>query len=544
MRASYKYIYCLFLLCLASCEKGFLDPTNPSSITSEEVWEDPNLIEMYVNGLYNDRPGWDYNTFDNITDEARSNYPGNTPNQILVGQWDEVNNPLGFWVYDRVRRANEFMAKIDETTIDENVKKRLKGEARFLRAFLYFDMVKRYGGVPIIEVPQDLDDDLQVSRNSLDECFAFIERELDLAIDELPEDAPRGKASKGSAMALKGRVMLYYASPLYNEGNDNERWRKAAEANKALIDLNKYALYPDLTTLWLDQGAEHPESIFEVQYRLPEKYHGWDALVKPLVIANNDAGQRSPLQELVDAFPMKNGKSISDPGSNYDPNNPYVGRDDRFYAFIGYNGAKMKGTTSGPPVKEITLEIYKGGRDYDADPDTKIYNTITGYYTLKAVDPDNAIYTGGYSSVQPYIELRYAEVLLNYAEAQNEYLSSPDASVYEAVNQVRQRAGITEELTNLNKEEMREVIRNERYIEFAFEHKRYWDIRRWELATTLLDGKRYTGVFATKEPNGSFTYEYLPIDPQPNVFTERMYWMPIPQSEIAKNGNLTQNPGW
>src|SRR5690606_924602 len=137
--------------------------------------------------------------------------------------------------------------------------------------------------------------------------------------------------------------------------------------------------------------------------------------------------------------------------------------------------------------------------------------TITGYYTLKAVDPNNAIYTGGYGSVQPYIEFRYAEVLLNYAEAQNEYLSDPDVSVYDAVNEVRRRAGITEDVSALSKEEMRELIRNERYIEFAFEHKRYWDIRRWELATTLLNGRRYTGVFATKQPSGSFTYEYLPI---------------------------------
>jgi len=543
MKPYFKYIFSFCLLSLISCEKGFLDPTNPSAITSEDVWADQNLIEMYVNGLYNDRPGWDYNTFDNITDEARSNYPGNTPNQVLVGQWDEVNNPLGFWVYDRVRRTNEFLARIDETNIDENVKTRLKGEARFLRAFLYFDMVKRYGGVPIIEKPQNLEDDLQVSRNTLEECFAFIERELDQAIGELPEQAPRGKASKGSAMALKGRALLYFASPLYNEADDKGRWQKAAEANKALIDLNKYSLYPDLTTLWLDQGS-HPESIFEIQYRLPEKYHSWDALVKPLVIANNDAGQRSPLQELVDAFPMKNGKKITDPGSGFDPKNPYVGRDQRFYAYIGYNGAKMMGTTSGPPVKEITLEIYRGGRDYDADPDTKIYNTVTGYYTLKAVDPNNAIYTGGYGSVQPYIEFRYAEVLLNYAEAQNEYLSSPDASVYDALNEVRARAGITTDVENLNKEEMRELIRNERYVEFAFEHKRYWDIRRWELATTLLNGKRYSGVFAIKEPSGSFIYEYLPIDPQPNVFTDRMYWMPIPQSEIAKNEKLIQNFGW
>lgn len=535
------------LLFLLSCNKNFLDPSNPGAISSDDVWNDPKLVEMLVNEFYNDRPGFDYsNTLDNITDEGRCNYPGDVPNRVLVGQWDQVSNPIGFWAYLQVRKTNEFLAKIDLATIDETLRTKLKGEARFLRAFLYFDMVKRYGGVPIIDKPQTLDDDLEVKRNTLEECFNFIVSELDIAITELPSGAPRGRAGKEAAMALKGRVLLYFASPLYNETGVNSRWELAAKANREVIELNKFSLYPDLNTLWLDKAQVHPESIYEIQYRLPEKQHSWDAGLRPLRLANNNAGQISPLQELVDAFPMKNGKAITDPSSGFDPNNPYVGRDNRFYAYIAFNGSKMKGTQNGPPVKEITLETYKGGQDYDANPVAIIYNTKTSYYTRKATDPENTIYAGGTGSAQSWIEFRFAEVLLNYAEAQNEFLGTPDASVYEAINKVRLRAGITDDLKvgTLNKESMRTLIRNERYVEFCFEKKRYWDVRRWKLATTLFNGKIYSGAFITKQANGTFTYQYLPVDPQPNVFSERMYWMPIPQEEVSKNRNLVQNPGW
>jgi len=207
----------------------------------------------------------------------------------------------------------------------------------------------------------------------------------------------------------------------------------------------------------------------------------------------------------------------------------------------------MKGTTSGPPLQEITLEIYKGGVDYDANPTNVIYNTITGYYTVKAVNPENTIYSAGYSSTQPWIEIRYAEVLLNYAEAQNEYVSAPDASIYQAINQLRRRAGIQTEIPigSLSKEQMRALIHNERYVELCFENKRYWDLRRWKQAVDRLHGKSATGVIITKKADGTFSYNYQPIDPNLPVFTERMYFLPIPFTETTKNPNLLpNNPGW
>lgn len=548
MNIKFRYLLIgVLLLGVASCKKDFLEQKNPLSISDKEVWADASLIQMYVNSIYNDIPGWDMQQIINsVSDESRVTYPSNASYGIWRGDWSSVNNPMEYWPYATIRKCNEFFSRIDASPVDVDQKDIMKGEVRFLRAFFYFSMVKRYGGVPIITEPQTLDDDLQVSRNSIDECFAFMISQLDSASNELPLDAVRGKITKGAAMALKGRVLLYYASPLYNENNEKTRWQEAAESNKAVMDLKKYALNPDLNAIWLDQSESNPEPIFEVDYKLPEKNHFLDAIVKPLIVANNTAGYRCPLQKLVDAYPMKNGKSISDPGSGYDPSNPYQGRDDRFYANIAYNGSVIKGTSSGPPVKDITLQIYKGGRDYDEIPGYQIYNTITGYYSIKSIDQENTIYRGGYGSVQPWIEIRYAEVLLNYAEAQNEYLDNPDASVYDAINAIRKRAGITTEipLNSLTKDAMRDLIRNERYVELSYERKRYWDLRRWKTAVSLLNGKRYDGVVITKEGNGSFTYDYEPTDLQPGVFTDKMYFMPIPQSEITKNKNLQQNEGW
>lgn len=533
------------LLHLVSCSGDFLTPENPGGINSNDVWKDDALITAFVNKIYNERPGWDYNVYNNISDEARSNYPGGPPNQILIGQWDEVSNPMNNWkgAYASIRRMNEFFKNITTASISEERKASLSGEVYFLRAFMYFDLVKRFGGVPLLKDLQSISDDLEVERATLEESFAFILEDLDKALAALPSIATAGKASKEAALALKGRVLLYWASPLYNPNQEVGRWSQAAAVNKELIDLKKFALVDNLEKLWLTNKSS--ESIFQVEYALPEKYHSWDALVKPLVLANNDAGQCSPLQNLVDAFPMENGKLISEGGSGYDAQNPYVGRDKRFYAFIAYNGAKMKGTTSGPPIKEITLEIYSGGRDYDADPSLAIYNTVTGYYTIKAVDPENTIYRGGYGSTQPWIELRYAEVLLNYAEAQNESLSSPDQSVYDALNLIRKRAGIQSDLTlgTLDKQAMRALIRNEKYVEMCFEGKRYWDLRRWKTAVSALNNKKGMGVIITKK-EGGFSYSYQAIDPQPMVFEEKMYFMPIPQSELTKNRKLEQNLDW
>ena len=556
-------VFACIAILTGACNKSLLDQNNPDAITSIDLWKDPQLIGLYLNTIYGDRPGWNYNFYDNIADDSRSNWTGNEPNNHIYDQWidGDVGGYTAYWKYEEVVRINDFLANIDAAEMDNDTKTRYKGEARFMRAFLYFEMVQRYGGVPLITAPQNIKDDLSVPRSSMNDCFKFITAELDQAATELSLDAPRGRVSKGAAMALKGRVLLYWASPQYLTANDadlyknvesinsntqgagaKERWKAAADANKAVIDLNRYALYPDLRQLWLDKSENNKEAIFEVQYKKGFKSHGLDALVKPPYLGAGDGGQRFPLQELVDAYPMKNGKLIGEPGSGYDEHNPYAGRDDRFYANIGYNGAKTWGNKGGV-LTEISLETFEGGRDYG---NMDAGNTLTGYYTLKALDPQNINYSYRAGSDQPWLEIRYAEVLLNYAEAANEYLSAPDASVYDAVNAVRSRAGITTTIAtgSLSRDAMRDLIRNERYVEFSLvEQKRYWDIKRWGIADQKLNNVKYHSVYITKTGD-TFTYEYPERDPRPLKFDKRMYWFPIPASELTKNLKLMQNQNW
>lgn len=526
-----------------------LDVENPSTINDKDVWNDPTLVQMYVNHLYIKLPGWDHNLYNNISDEARDNFPSSSPEQVLRGEWNEASNPMDNWSYSYqyIRVANDFLKNIVTAAVEDDVKEITSAEARFVRAYLYFDLIKRYGGVPLITEPQDLDSDLSVPRNTISECYQFIVDEMDAIVDALPLDAERGKITKGAALSLKARTLLYWASPLYNEDNNAARWQEAADAAKAVMDLGKYDLYPDLEQLWLDMSADHCEVILEKQYGMPDVSHGWDCAVKTLDLANGDAGHCSPLQELVDAFPMKNGKLIHEEGSGYDPNNPYVGRDDRFYADIAYNQAVVSGMQGGVLNHNYVLQIYKGGNDYDnpqGNPAYQIYTTYTGYMTVKAVDPNNEVYGYWYGSTQPWLIFRYAEILLDFAEAQNE-ATGPTPEVYAALNKIRQRAGITTTLEeNLTQSQMRELIRNERYVELCFEHHRYWDLRRWKLAEEKLNNRNYTGVVITKEDDGTFTYAYEPVESFSLVFTDKMYFMPIPQSEISKNGLLEQNPGW
>lgn len=541
-RLVYIFIIVLGGIYLNSCDENFLDRSNPATISYEDVWTDASLMGLYVNGIYNNLPaGWNI-TYNAITDEARNNGLNYDPATILRGQWNEVTNPMNVWenTYTQIRKCNEFLKNIPGSTIDQQTKDKSTGEVKFLRAFFYFELVKRYGGVPLVTEAQALSDSLLVKRNTLDECYDFMTKELTDATSLLPATANKGRATKGAALAIKGQVLLYYASALNNPNNDQSRWQAAAAANKAVMDLGLYQLFADVSKLWID--ASNKESIFEMEYHLPEKHHGYDSRSQILYFAHGNAGSQSPVQEFVDAFPMKNGKSIADPTSGYNPQNPYVDRDKRFYASIGYNGGKLQGFTT--KLETTTLRIYKGGRDYDSIPQYQIYNTITGYITLKGRDQTNTLYYNGNNSVQPWMYIRYAGVLLNYAEAQNEAVG-PDASVYKALEDIRARAGITNPLPiGLSKDDMRKLIRNERYVELCMEGQRYWDLRRWKLATTYLNGVPYTVVVPTKNPDGSFTYQYgVPISLTP-VFTEKMYWMPIPLSELLKNRNLVQNPGW
>lgn len=527
----------LISILTVSCRKDFLDRQATTSVAEDAVFSDPALIQLFVNRMYADVPAFDHDLFDNVADESR-NFWGGAPLNIVRGQWFPDNNPMDYWAYDQVRRTNMFLANVDASPLEDDVKKSLSGEVKFLRAKLYFDMVKRYGGVPIITTPQTLEDDLFVSRATTDETYAFIIQELEEAIELLPEShgdraVDVGRAHKYSALAFLGRVQLFWASALYNPDADASRWQKAAATNKAVIESGLYKLHPDFRRIMLDKNNE--EEIFSVQFLKTLREHGWDSWAMPDSRSRQDASRRSPVQELVDAFEMKNGLDIRDPASGYDPTDPYINRDPRFDATLIVNGSTFG-------FQGLPVYTYVGGDDGINIP----YQTVTGYLMRKGTDESNQDYYGGVGSDQNWLELRYAEVLLNYAEAQNESLSSPDESVYEAVEAIRERAGIDpyQLPRGITKAEMRERIRKERYVELCFEQKRYWDLRRWKIAGDVLDGKQFNAMYITRHDDESYSYEVKPVDGVPCVFQEKMYFMPIPQREIEKNPNLVQNSGW
>lgn len=338
-------------------------------------------------------------------------------------------------------------------------------------------------------------------------------------------------------MALKARILLYAASPLFNGENIDptnpmtgyttfsaERWQKAEQAAKDVMDLREYSLVPEFKNVFITRNIER---IFSKQGGNNVSLENANGPVGYTVSANN--GRTSPSQELVEAFGMKNGQPITDAASGYNADNPYANRDPRLYASIFHNGSMWLNR----PV-----QTFEGGAD---KPGGSKQQTRTGFYARKFLgDFETA---NNYSNVNhDYILFRYAEVLLNFAEARNEVLSAPDQEVYNAVEAIRRRAGLDpfELRSGLSKAEMRTVIMHERRKELAFEEHRFYDVRRWKLAETVFD-KPLHGMLIFQTGTGTIRQE-VPVL-QMN-FEKRMYLAPIPFSEVIKNPKMVQNPGW
>lgn len=441
-----------------------------------------------------------------------------------------------------------------------------QSEARFLRAWFYFDLLKRYGGVPLLgNKVYGINDNLALPRNSFEQCVNYIVSECDAIKDSL-YTAPLntttlyGRVTKGAALALKARVLLYAASPLYNGSNvdpanpltgylgaaDPNKWVLAANAAQDVRNLNAYSLDttgglaggPGFRDIFLTQN--NPEIIMIRQGNNNTNVETQNAPVGfPTAHAT---GNTSPTQDLVDAFPMQNGMSISTSGSGYDPQNPYKGRDPRLQNSIFYNGHVWLSTA---------VQTYEGGQ---SKPNNGQQETLTGYYMRKFMGNSEAQLVFA-NHPEDWVMFRYAEVLLNYDEAENE-VAGPTQQIYLDLIALRQRAGIaagngTYGLPapgTAGKDSMRTVIRNERRIEMAFEEQRYFDIRRWKIAGDgiAVMNKPRMGVIINQS-FGLLNYNYGPVDPQlypVNSFTTKRYFYPIPYDEVVKNPNMKQNPGW
>ncbi|MEJ1237297.1 RagB/SusD family nutrient uptake outer membrane protein [Chryseolinea sp. T2] len=550
-------------VCLVSCNDDFLN-VKPTQLTDEAVWKDASLTEAYIINLYTGirltekEPskgeryigfgrGFHWAMYASVTDEA---VYSNDDQTYLVqrGQLSPSNYGWMSTVWGRsyrgIREANLALANLYKTPVSDVRREILTAEVRFVRAFRYFDLLKGFGGVALVgDRVTELTDDFSdlYDRKSVAETVAYIASELDAAAGILPAqpngDWERGRATKAAAMALKSRVLLYAASPLYTGGtSDVAKWQAAANAAKAIMDLNQFSL---VTNLAADAAENYrllfvstptQEDIFFREYtntspsmamermNAPNGYGGW--------------GGNCPMQNLVDDYETMDGRAISDPASGYDPQNPYVNRDPRFYATILFNGAAYRG-------RQVETFLPSGK---DSPDGNEPWNTSpTGYYLRKFLKESVGLEDWNNMGTATWRYFRYAEVLLNYAEAQNEAVG-PDQSVYSAVNAVRQRAGMPALPAGLSQAQMRDRVRNERRIELAYEEHRYFDVRRWLIAETV-ENEPAEGISITK--SGSTLTFTKKIALGGRTFGKQHYWFPIPIEEInASNGALDQNPDY
>jgi starch-binding outer membrane protein, SusD/RagB family len=529
----------VFLSCSKTLEK---EPLN--QLTNEFAWDPQDSLGIYprnfLHNLYTYLPtGFnriDGNLLDAASDDAVPSEPGTDIARMTNGGYSSVSNPDDAWQknYYGIRKANLFLKNFPVVPMkDATTRKYWTAEARFLRAMFYYELVKRYGGVPLLgDTVLTLQDDLRFARNTFDECVDYIVAECDAVKDSLRtdplSDADWGRISQGVAMMLKAKVLLLAASPLNDPTQNLNKWKLAADASKAIMTSNKFILEASFTNVFTTR--KNKEVILAFQRAVTTDVEVNNAPVGYQSGQTFSQGRTSPTQELVDAFPMKNGKAITDATSGYKATDPYKDRDPRFYATVFHNGMRWLGRN---------VETFEGGRDNPGGP---LVETQTGYYMRKFMaNFDNA--TAYSNQTHNFVIFRYAEVLLNFAEAQNEF-GGPNAEVYKAVEDIRKRAGLVPFALKIGmtQAEMREAIRQERRTEMAFEEQRFWDIRRWKIAENVynkpLHGMRITNT------NGVLNYEVFELR-TPFLFSApKMYRYPIPYSEVVKNSNLQQNEGW
>lgn len=551
-------------LLFSSCKKdGFLEVPNTGTVSSATAFSSESSADLILNDAYSNLPdlnNYIFEPFDSWTDDLMTGFNWNISSQVARTKTN-INSNTVLWydwaaasmwldwatLYRRVRKCNVFIQGVEASTLPDEYKQKKLGEAKVLRAYFYQQLWTLYGGVPLITKPDNREADGEAIfhvRASFDETFDFIQKELADAAGMLPANNGNngnGKITRGAALTIKGWVELFYASKRNNPSNDLSRWATAAATNKQVMELG-YSLYPKYDEFFLTTGNTNNEGILYREYLTIKQGSNIVGYQGPNNVGAQwlSWGGSTPTQELVDDYAMANGKAITDAGSGYDPNNPYANREPRFRQSVLYNGNTFNGVT-------FLSAVGSGNNSIDLADATD--NTNTGYCTKKRMDTTVNIFQGG-ASAQNYYYFRYAEVLLNYAEAQNEAVG-PDESVYAALDQIRTRAGIptfTQVYNSATQAEMRELIRRERRIELAFEGKRYFDLIRWELAEVNLN-KMMHGMKITGTP-GSYTYERINAipggAPQWSFDKAKNYLLPIPLSALGRNPALKdhQNPGF
>jgi hypothetical protein len=570
------YLWCLsaVLISFASCKKdGFLGQTQTTNLSKTTVFADSANTVAFLSNIYSNvgfsfNPGRFLNSslttnggLDAASDEAEvSSTTGSTALAFETGTINAavVTDDAYKTCYYNIRAVNQFLKNLPGSPIKAFSKSEYKAEARFLRAWYYAILLKHYGGVPLIgDTIYTYTDHIPAKRSTYADCVNYITSECDSAAQVLPMTQVGlnyGRASKGACLALKSRVLLYAASPLFNgttlaSGDqaqyvgyptaDPNRWKLAEDAAAAVISSGAYSLNVDNTT-----PGNGFQQLFTLRYN--------SEYIFPLMRGSNvdfeslwDPPSRTgkngafPLQGLVDAFPMSNGLAITDPNSGYDPQNPYANRDPRLSFTVIHDQTQLQNRLeSGFSPVNIFIGTYNG---ISTGPDAVGLGTRTGYYTNKMMDPNAVANDFTHVSNRCWPLMRYAEILLNYAEAANEN-DGPTALVYQAIESIRQRAGLSpyQLPVGLTQDQMRAEIQNERRIELAFEEQRFWDVRRWKIANQT---ENIITMGMEVDRNGS-SVTYKEFQVRQRNFRPAMYLWPFPQSEVAKSPELTQNPGY
>jgi starch-binding outer membrane protein, SusD/RagB family len=499
-----KIIYLIFTLLLIihlkSCDESFLDTVPTDRYNEANWWQTEAQVLSTLNGVYRVLNGSYiggplYLTSDCITPNMLGGMNYGVPLDVGAHNPGNLNWFQNKWdaCYQGIGRANYLLDNIDKVPMSESLNARLKAEAYFLRALFYSHLVDYYGGVPLILEAPDFVKHGNLPRNTRQEVINQVLIDLNNAAATLPVSYPvseRGRATKGAALTLKARVLLY-----------ESRWAEAAATAKEVMDMNHYSLFPSYRGVFLAANQNNQEVIFDVQYSSPNRRHALDDMMDIQI-------SFSPTADLVNSYLMIDGLPIG-VSPLYDPSQPYENRDPRLHQTVVIGGYMWKGAIA---------------------QSSKYFNTGYGLkkWTIYEDNVSKPLVTLGNSDLN-VIMLRYADLLLMYAEAQNEAVG-PDASVYESLNKIRNRAGMPSVLSGLSKDEMREVIRHERRIELAGEGHYYQDIRRWRTAEVVMNAVVLNNIGEVRQTR-SFN-------------KDRDYLWPIHEIVIQENPALEQNPGY
>lgn len=597
-----KYSLIGLLIGLISCTdtESLLDMAETGEITADMIYNDIVLADQVLNDLYGRLPNIFINQQNNMgrfnaddlldagTVYGQHQMGWSKCTEFTSGSWGSSNCPLtrsdrkNDNVYSRnyesIRACQNFIARIEEVPFDpeygygaEEQKEKL-AEAKFLQAFYYAELVRFFGGVALItEAIEDLSSpDIKKPRNTYDECIDYIVTLCDEATTGLPlaqPDHQYGRATKGAALALKSRMLLTAASPLFNNPDkpedspfrgkyDPDKWVAAANAAAAVIQLNQYSLVTDISTMFTTVTNE--EVIFS---RLQPQANWMTRNALPPGIGRNggNVGRNQATYNMMKYFKViKDGVAydMTDPASDWDLQNPYVNLDPRFYRDYCFNTAKTKG-------KDVKMwALGEGTTAADAAPNNTTNNCsylILIKFADLTIDPN----INSQRTYHNYQFLRYAEVLLNYAEAMNEaYGPETDAlgiglTATDAVNLIRRRTtfpdkveylgytgGMPDFPTGLTKEEFRKEVRQERFVELNFEECQYFDLRRWRMSVETQTNAQFLVPYLNVDDSNNRTIEYKIENQAPRAFSTSWYLLPIPDGQILMNPEYIQNPGW